>query len=101
MRAGFVVGVLVLSGCAYNSGVQTLGPDTYSIVVEASPARGGQAGAHRIAVEHATEKCTALGREILVDNVSRGTGGIMPGNGSAALTFKCLEKGDPALQRRS
>lgn len=86
------------AGCAKSSGVLKMGPDTYSVSVHAAPARGGESGARKIALTEANAKCVAEGKEILVTSVSSGRSSHFPG-GTVEVTFQCLSKGDPDLQR--
>jgi len=86
------------AGCAQSSGVLKMGPDTYSISAAAAPARGGPSEARKIALTGANQHCANLGREILVTNVGTATTNIY-GAGTAEVTFRCLAKGDPELQR--
>ena len=89
---------LLLSGCALSSGVLPMGPDTYSVSVNAAPARGGTVGARQVALTEAGKHCAGMGKEILVTNTSaRQTNAL--GQGTFDLTFQCLSKGDPELQR--
>lgn len=75
-----------------------MGPDTYSVSVHAAPARGGESGARNLALTEANTKCTGEGKEILVTNISSGRSSHLPG-GTVEVTFQCLSKGDPDLQR--
>lgn len=95
MRLTVLVAVLALAGCGTvtkTTGVQPMGPDTFSVASDAlkpSTARShalGQANAH----------CSAAGRDILVTN----TRGASVGSREVfTVTFRCLAKGDPELQR--
>jgi hypothetical protein len=87
-----------LAACAQSSGVLRMGPDTYSISVHAAPARGGEAGARNLALTEANTKCRSAGKEIMVTNISSGRSTHLPG-GTVEVTFRCLAKGDPDLQR--
>jgi hypothetical protein len=91
-----VVAVVLLAGCAHSSGVQKIGPDTYTMSAQASLARGGEAGARSMVLTEANKTCASAGRELLVTNMNAGQYG--PG-GSASVIFRCLAKGDPDLQR--
>jgi hypothetical protein len=95
-RANCLIGLItVAGGCAVSSGVLKTGPDTYTITVSAAPARGGIAGAKKIAYTKANAECASQGREILT--VSEETGHDFPAAGRANITFRCLPKDDPAL----
>lgn len=83
---------VAITGCASSSGVLPMGPDTYSISVTASPARGGKDGARRIAITDASDFCSSKGKEILVNNFS--SGGM-----SSELVFQCLSPGDAGYHR--
>lgn len=83
------------AGCAMSSGVVKMGADTYSVSVSAAPARGGISGAKRMAYAAATQECEKQGRELLT--VSEEAGHDFPAAGRLDLTFRCLEKNDPAL----
>lgn len=88
----------VLAACAMSSGILRMGPDTYSVSVAASPARGGTVGAKRVALTEAGQYCAASGKDILVTNTSAETT-TRVGAGTFDVTFRCLAKGDPDLQR--
>jgi hypothetical protein len=97
-RLALMFAIAALAGCAQSSGVLNMGPDTYSVSIHAAPARGGVPGAQRLANEEASAACAGKGKELLVTNVSSGRSSHLPG-GTVDLTFKCLAKGDPDLQR--
>jgi hypothetical protein len=92
--------LLILSACAQSSGVQKLGPDTYTVSVHAAPARGGESGARGIALGEAREFCEEQHKEILVNNVGSRPSSHFPG-GTVEIMFRCLAVGDPGLQRPS
>lgn len=99
MRVAVLVLVAgVVSGCAQSSGVLQMGPDTYSVSVHAAPARGGESGARALALTDANQRCASEGKEIMVTNISSGRSTHLPG-GTVDVTFRCLAKGDPDLQR--
>jgi hypothetical protein len=78
-----------------STGVQRLGPDTYTITGIASTIRGGAAAARGIALTEANEYCQKTGKEALVKNV-----GQQNLNNSADIVFRCLSSNDPELQQR-
>src|SRR5690349_19094346 len=89
-------GSLVLISCSSNiisSGVNQIGPDTYTVSVRAGRAQGGVIGAEGIAMEEAGDYCRNRSREILVltDGAARG---------AYRVTFRCLLAGDPELRRQ-
>ena len=85
-----------MAACTRSSGVLKLGPDTYTTSTAASPIRGGSGEARRIALSEANEYCGQLGKEIFVTNFRTS---FQEGAGKAEVTFHCLSKGDPGLQR--
>lgn len=93
-----ICALVLLSACAQSSGVLKLGPDTYTVSVHAAPARGGESGARNLALSEANVHCQSQGREIFVTNLGSGRSTHLPG-GTVEVTFRCLEKGDPELQR--
>lgn len=93
----FVLMTGVLVGCATNSGVMSVGPDTYLITTEADMFRGGGSGARQVALSEAQKHCTTLGKELIVTNMKSSP--FVGGGQSFDLTFRCLVKGDPDLSR--
>jgi hypothetical protein len=87
-----------LAACAVSGTVAQMGPDTYSTSAVASPARGGSGEARNMVLAQANKHCSGMGKEIMVVDVSTKTLNAM-GAGSADVTYRCLTKGDPDLQR--
>lgn len=83
--------VTMLSGCATSSGVNKLGPDTYTVSTSASLARGGISGAKGLAFAEAEKKCAELGREIFVVNFTTSPSHFSYG-GNAEIIFNCVER---------
>lgn len=98
MKFFMLFGLLLFTACAQSSGVLKMGPDTYSVSVHAAPARGGEAGAKKIALMEANQYCLNLNQEIMVTNTSSGASSHFPG-GTVDITFLCLASNDPALKR--
>jgi hypothetical protein len=86
--------LLALGGCAgvISSGINQVGPDTYTTTVRAGRSQGGVIGAEGIALDEAGQHCRRLGREILVLTSSTATGAYQ-------ATFRCLRSDDPDWQR--
>jgi hypothetical protein len=95
MKTACFAFLALMTGCATSSGVLKMGPDTYSVSVSAAPARGGITGAKRMAYAEATQECEKQGKELLA--VSEESGHDFPAAGRVDLTFRCLDKNDPAL----
>ncbi|WP_330985851.1 MULTISPECIES: hypothetical protein [Enterobacterales] len=96
-RSCVIVASAILSGCLQSSGALQLGPDTYSLSVHAAPVRG-EAGARKAALTEAAEFCQQKGKELMVNNITSGSRGSLPGD-NIVLTFRCLRQGDSDLQR--
>ena len=86
---GLLIGLALLltAGCAMNYDAVKVGPDTYQVSAVAAPARGGIAGAQRMAIENANKKCESLGKSATVTHVE--TGHEFPAAGRAIVTFTC------------
>lgn len=99
MRFLLAFAVIILAGCTQSSGVLKLGPDTFTTSASAASTRGGPSEARKIVLTEANEYCAQLGKEILVTNIGTAITNYQYGHGTAEITFRCLAKGDPALQR--
>lgn len=96
MRAAAILTSLALVGCGtvtQTSGVQPLGPDTFTVSSDAI----NPSTARRSALEQASAHCAGVGRELLVTNIA-GTQAEYS-RVLYAVTFRCLSKGDPELAR--
>ena len=91
--------LILLTSCATSSGALKMGPDTYTISVGASPARGGVIGAKKIAYEEATKECLKSNKEMLIKSEESETTNRV-GAGNIDITFRCLNKDDPELANR-
>jgi hypothetical protein len=98
----FILAIVLafLAGCTFSksSGVLKLGPDTYTTSAVAAPVAGGSSEARRLALTEANEHCSQLGKEILVTNLGTAINHVN-NFGNAEVTFRCLAKDDPGLQR--
>jgi hypothetical protein len=77
----------IVAGCAWQSEAQKVGPDTYQVSANASPARGGVTGAQQMALANANKKCDSMHKEITVTDIK--TEHAFPTNGVATITFTC------------
>ena len=97
-----LVGLLFFA-CNKSSGalnVLKLGPDTYLVTVGSS----WQAEAKDIAVTKANQYCSSLDKEILVSNISSSVSHRIINESTfpthtVDITFRCLSKDDPSLER--
>lgn len=96
----FIVGSLIslaLVGCgtvARSTGPMTLGPDTYRVAVRAPMGNVGES--QRMALSEAQSFCQTLAKEFMVTATRRIED---VGGGPFEVTFRCLTRGDPDLQR--
>ena len=75
-------------GCASNSGVFQVAPDTYRVATRATWELGGRAGAMRMALEEATQHCSKSGKTVKVMNSSESYGHFQ--GGRVDMTFTCV-----------
>lgn len=78
----------LLIGCASNSGVFQVAPDTYRVATSATWELGGRAGAMRMALEEATRHCSQTGKALKVVNSSESYGHFE--GGRVDMTFTCV-----------
>ena len=89
------IGISVSACVSADSGVLPIGPDTYQLSVGRAPVAGGPFEARRVALTRAQEYCAQRGREFLVLNTNQWG----ENRGGFDLDFRCLQRGDPDLQR--
>jgi hypothetical protein len=87
MRTIITLLLVAVAGCAWQSEALKVGPDTYQVSANASPARGGITGAREMALKNANKKCESLGKSITVTDTQ--TEHAFPTNGVATITFTC------------
>lgn len=82
------------SPAVHTSGINQIGPDTYTTSVRAGRSSGGLLGAEGIALDEAGSYCRRSGKQILV---------LTSGAARKAYqtTFRCLDPSDPDLRRPS
>lgn len=88
MKLALSITALTLIGCAVTHEAVQVGPNRYQTMATADPARGGAAGAQRLATEKAAATCNAKGLQVNVVSVE--TGHEFPADGTATVTFECL-----------
>jgi hypothetical protein len=88
MRALLLLAALAVASCAVTHDAVQVGPNRYQTMADAAPARGGAAGAQRMATERAAAACAAKGLQVNVLSVE--TGHEFPAAGTATVTFECL-----------
>jgi hypothetical protein len=86
-KLSIFVGVLLISGCANNSGAYQVGDNQYQVATRATWEFGGRAGAKRMALEEAKNKCSSLGKTVKVISSVENYGHFE--GGTVELTFSC------------
>lgn len=87
--------VFALTGCA-NSGVQSIGKDSYLVSVRVP--FSGQSGAKADALTSANVHCASQGKQMMLGNISSSECALRGGCGEAQIIFSCLDKEDPRYQ---
>ncbi len=99
-KISLAVVLLGLTACSENTGVLSLGPDTYTISVHKAPVLGGGSAAETTALTQANQYCASQGRQFMTAQTDLSSLPVdaQYGPTSYSLTFECLEPGDPRLQ---
>jgi hypothetical protein len=88
--------LVVAAGCGESGIVKETGPNSYFLSENYS--RGLFDGARTRGMSRAGEYCFKTDRRVLIEYVLQGPTNEH-GAGSAEVTFRCLYRGDPELQR--
>ena len=92
--------VALLAGCASNSGVVPIGPDTYMVSRQAATGFSGTGDLKAEAFREANEYCVAQKKVMQVVRTSEAQPPFVLGNyPRAEVQFMCLAPGDPELAR--
>jgi hypothetical protein len=75
-----------------STGVMPLGPDTWRVAARSSG--GNSTDSQKMAMDEALTYCKGLGKQLLVIGTKREQYG-----GPFEVSFRCLQSGDPELQR--
>jgi hypothetical protein len=90
----------MLAGCASNSGIVLIGPDTYMVSRQAATGFSGSGTLKAEAFGEANRYCLSQKRTLQVVNTNEATGPFVLGNfPKAEVQFMCLDAGDPELTR--
>lgn len=91
--------VVLVSSCASTSSIQQLSENTFIVSANASPARGGEAGARDMALQAANKHCALASKQIEVIQMKTGRthsifavleeGTPLPTVGAVTVTFMC------------
>lgn len=92
--------VLILLGCAANSGVIPIGKDTYMVSRQAATGFSGSGTLKAEAFQEANVFCRSQSKDVQVISTSEAAPPYILGNfPKAEVQFLCLDKNDPALNR--
>lgn len=98
MRILVVMAALAVTGCAMNSGVTTIGPETYVVSRQAATGFSGLGTLKPQALAEANEKCAATRRVPHVVRTQESKPPYIFGNfPRVEIEFMCLAPDDPRL----
>lgn len=96
----FLFLVVLLAGCASNSGIVPIGTDTYMVSRQAATGFSGSGTLKAEAFGEANRYCASQKKSMQVVNTNEATGPFIFGNfPKAEVQFMCLDAGDPDLTR--
>lgn len=99
-RPGLLLFFFLISGCASNSGVAPLGPDTYLISRQGASSFTGLASLKAECLREAAEFCAKEAKQFKVVNTSESSPPYIFGNyPRVEVQFVCLRAGDRDLTR--
>lgn len=91
MRFGYIIVILIISGCASNSGVVPMGNDTYMVSRQAASGFSGMGTLKADAMREAYAECQKSNRAIEVLESNESKPPYLLGNfPKAEITFKCI-----------
>lgn len=99
MKSAFIAtSILLISGCASNSGVAPMGGDTFMVSRQAATGFSGTADLKAESLREANQYCTERRREMIVVSATESKPPFILGNyPRAEVQFRCVE---PAADRR-
>ena len=96
----FVIMCLGFAGCASNSGVVSIGPDTYMVSRQAATGFSGSGTLKAEAFQEANQYCINQGKKLQVVSTHEASPPYIFGNfPKAEVHFMCLNANDPQLTR--
>lgn len=99
MRAVLISSLLV-AGCASNSGVVNIGPDTYMIAKQAATGFPGLGNMKAEIITEGSAFCRTNGRVFRITSATETQPPYIAGNyPRSEIEFMCLDKSDPELTR--
>ena len=93
-----ILALMFLAGCAANSGVVSIGPDTYMVSRQAATGFSGSGTLKADAFREANAHCAALKKVLKVVSTAEAQPPYLLGNfPKAEVQFMCLNADDPRL----
>ena len=100
MKCFILLGLIVFAGCASNSGVVPIGPDTFMISRQAATGFPGLGNLKADALKEANQYCIGQRKHMRVVNTSETSPPYVFGNyPRAEIEFMCLDEKDLELTR--
>ena len=100
MKKYLVLSLIIVSGCASNSGVVPIGPDTFMVSRQAATGFSGLGTLKADAFQEANQYCIKQNKNIRVVTTSESSPPYILGNfPRAEVQFMCLGKSDAELTR--
>lgn len=91
---------ILVTGCASNSGVVPIGPDTFMVSRQAATGFSGSGTLKAEAFQEANQYCLSQNKKLQVVNTNEAKPPYILGNfPKAEVQFMCLETNDPELVR--
>ena len=100
MKKYLLLSLLIVTGCALNSGVVPIGPETFMVSRQAATGFSGLGTLKAEAIQEANQYCIKQNKYIRVVNTSESSPPYVLGNfPRAEVQFMCLDKSDAELTR--
>lgn len=100
MKPVYLALVVLLAGCASNSGIIPIGKDTYMVSRQAATGFSGSGTLKAEAFQEANGYCLAQGKNLQVVNTNEATPPFVFGNfPKAEVQFMCLTDSDSEMGR--
>lgn len=100
MKKYLLLSLLIVTGCASNSGVVPIGPETFMVSRQAATGFSGLGTLKAEAFQEANQYCIKQNKNIRVVNTSESSPPYVLGNfPRAEVQFMCLDKSDAELTR--
>lgn len=100
MKTAIIAAILLLAGCASNSGVIPIGKDTFMVSRQAATGFSGSGTLKAEAFQEASQYCTNLGKSLQVVSTHEASPPYILANfPKAEIQFMCLDAKDAELNR--